>query len=296
MTSRDNPSFSDRRAILKAASAVLIGAGGGLLPFSTGQAATPFASNRLSIARRGALGPDGGRDVILIPGLASSPAIWNGLVAQLPGHRLHLVHIGGFAHLPAGPNASGPLLAPLVDELARYINTQGLVSPVLVGHSMGGMLAMMLALRTGSPVTRLMVVDMLPEGAAMIGGTSQGLGYLAEQLNGYFSGTRAGRQLLAQMVMETPGAEGSDPRVISQALAELAQTNLSPRLPLIRQSLNVVYALPADRDMAASQRQRYQAAYAKAPAAKLTGIGPSGHAVMLDQPARFAASVQQFLK
>ncbi len=295
MTSRECPRPTDRRSFLKGASGLVLSTGASLLPLPPSSAATPFVSKRLGITRRGAI-RTGGRDVILIPGLASGPAIWNGLVPLLPGHRLHLVHVGGFARKPAGPNSSGPLLTPLVEELARYINMESLTAPVLIGHSMGGILAMMLALRTSSPITRLMVVDMLPEGAAMIGGTAQGLGYLAEQLNGYFSGTKAGRQLLSQMVMETPGAEGSDPLVISQALTELARTNLTPRLPFIRQSMNVVYALPADQNMAASQRQRYQTAYASARTAKLTGIGPSGHAVMLDQPTRFAAIVSQFLK
>lgn len=274
--------------------AVVAAAAGGMFPAAEGRAA-PFALKRMTISRKGALGP-GGRDVILIPGLASGPAIWNGLAEKLPGHRLHFVHIAGFAHLPAGANATGPLLAPLTEELAGYVGGGALRAPCLVGHSMGGMLAMMLALRKDVAVDRLMVVDMLPEGAAMLGGTAQGLGYLAGQLNGYLTGTRAGRQLLAQMVMETPGAEGSDPQVIARALTELAQTNLTPRLPALGKPLHVVYALPADREMAANQRRRYEAAYATARTATLTGIGPSGHAVMLDQPARFAAAISQFLK
>jgi len=267
---------------------------GATLPVRESRAA-PAALKRMSISSTGTL-DRGGRDVILIPGLASGPAIWNGLAARLAGHRLHLVHIAGFAHLPAGPNASGPLLAPLTEELAGYMSSAALRAPCLIGHSMGGTLAMMLALRGDVAADRLMVIDMLPEGAAMLGGTAQGLGYLAGQLNGYLTGTRAGRQLLAQMVMDTPGAEGSDPQVIARALTELAQTNLTPRLPSLARPLNVVYALPADRDMAANQRRRYEAAYATARTATLTGIGPSGHAVMLDQPARFAAAVEDFLR
>lgn len=289
---QDNP---NRRDLMKMALGAMTLAGGSAFLPSIGMAAEPFTSRRMAITRRGGAAA-GGRDIILIPGLASGPAIWNGLAARLTGHRLHLVHIAGFAHRPAGDNGAGPLLTPLVDELVRYISVAGLRAPVLIGHSMGGTLAMMLALRQASPVQRLMVVDMLPEGAAMIGGTAQGMGYLARQLNGYFSGTKAGRQLLAQMVMETPGAEGSDPQVVAQALTELAQTDLGPRLPAIRQPMNILYALPADRDMAASQRQRFQAAYAPARTATLTGIGPAGHAVMLDQPTRFAAAVGEFLK
>ncbi|OYW85479.1 MAG: alpha/beta hydrolase [Sphingobium sp. 32-64-5] len=270
-----------------------IAAGAVTLPGSALGAA--FSSQRLAVTRQGVAGPKG-RDIVLIAGLASGPDIWKGLAARLSGHRLHLVHIAGFAHMPAGANAAGPLLSPLVEELARYLKSRAVHAPVVIGHSMGGTLAMMLALRRDMTVDRLMVVDMLPEGAGMLGGTAQGLGYLAGQLNGYLSGTKAGRQLLARMVMDTPGAEGSDPQVVAQALTELAQTDLTPRLAALTRPLKVVYALPADRDMAASQQQRYRAAYASARTASLTGIGPSGHAVMLDQPARFAEAVSIFLK
>ncbi len=255
----------------------------------------PFSSGRLQISRRGALGP-AGRDIVLIPGLASGPAIWNGLADRLPGHRLHLVHVAGFARLPAGANASGPLLTPLADELALYIRSRSLRAPVLIGHSMGGTLAMLLGLRPTPSISRIMVVDMLPEGAAMLGGTAQGFGYLAEQLSGYFTDTKAGRQLLARMVAETPGGRGSDPRVIARALTELAQTNLTTRLGAIRCPLEVVYALPADPDLQRQQRQRYRRAYARVRQEDLIGIGPSGHMLMLDQPQKFAATVARFLK
>lgn len=255
----------------------------------------PFSSNRLRITRRGTLGP-AGRDIVLIPGLASGPSIWNGLAGQLSGHRLHLVHVAGFAGLGAGANATGPMLSPLTAELARYISSRPMRQPTLIGHSMGGTLAMMLALRHSRAVNRIMVVDMLPEGAAMLGGTAQGVGYLASQLNGYFTGTKAGRQIFARMLMQTPGGQDSDPRVIAQALTELAEIDLTSRLKDIACPLEVVYALPAERDMATDQSRRYRQAYAKAPRASLVGIGPGGHMLMIDQPEKFASTVRKFLK
>lgn len=296
MNFRDSTS-ADRRMLLGLLAGSLATGLTGILPLPAAAAAAPasFSSRRLEVTRRGTPGPHG-RDIMLIPGLASGPSIWNGLIDRLPGHRLHLVHIAGFAGLAAGANADGPLLAPLTEELARYIRSRALRAPALIGHSMGGMLALMLGLRGSPAIDRIMVVDMLPEGAAMLGGTAQGFGYLADQLNGYFTGTRAGRQLLAQMVARTPGAEGSDPRVIAQALAELARTDLTPRLGGIRCPLEVAYALPADPQMQAQQRRRFQQGYARAPGASLTGIGPSGHMLMLDQPEKFAAAVRKFLK
>jgi len=288
MKSRNSMPTGRRALLVMLAGSLAAGLGPPMLRAAT----EPFTSERLRITRRGTRGPDG-QDIVLIPGLASGPAIWNGLAGRLPGHRLHLVHVGGFAGLAPGANAKGPLLTPLADELARYIRSQSLRAPVVIGHSMGGVLALMLASRGAPAIGRAMVVDMLPEGAAMLGGTAQGFGYLADQLNGYFTGTKAGRQLLARTVAQTPGAEGSDPQVIAQALTELARTDMTSRLGAVRCPLEVVYALAADREVQA--RQRYRQAYARARQAKFTGIGPAGHMLMLDQPEKFAAAVRVFL-
>lgn len=256
--------------------------------------AAAFSSPRLSIAVRGTRSA-GGRDILLVPGLASGPAVWNALLPQLPGNRLHLVHIAGFAGKPAGANARGPVFGPVAAELARYIRTQGLHSPALIGHSMGGLLALRLGLALPGTVSRIMVVDMLPDGSAMVGGTSSGLGYLAGQLNAYLTGTLAGRQILTRMV-EQNGGRGNDPQVVSQSLSDLAQTDLKPRLRTLHMPVTLAYALPADSQAAAERTRLFHAAYAGLPQARFAGIGPSGHMVMQDQPAAFARAVRRFLQ
>ncbi len=159
---------------------------------------------------------------------------------------------------------------------------------------MGGTLAMLLGLK--GLAGRVMVVDMLPAGAAMVGGTASGLGYLADQIGGYLTGTAAGRRYLGQMVAQTPGAKGSDPDVIAHALRDLANTDLGPQLPRLTVPLEVVYAIGSDREQAAAIASRFRTAYAPKKDALLRAIGPSGHMVMADQPARFHAALGDFLK
>src|SRR5688572_22962905 len=106
-----------------------------LLPiflFAHPATAKSFASDRISVTVTGS-----GADVVLIPGLSSSPEVWTGTIAAVPGYRYHLVKVAGFDGAPAGANASGPVLIPVADEIARYIKEAGLKSPALVGHSMG---------------------------------------------------------------------------------------------------------------------------------------------------------------
>lgn len=272
----------DRRALIGGALAA-----GGLMWGGTAQA-VPFASRRIAVTVRGS-----GRDVLLIPGLASGPGIWNGVLGAMTGYRFHLVQVRGFAGLAAEGNASGQLVQPLAEEIARYIMVSGLKRPAIVGHSMGGTLAMLLGLR--GVAGRVMVVDMLPAGAAMVGGTANGLGFLADQLSGYLTGTVAGRRYLAQMVGQAPGAKGSDPDVIASALRDLANIDLGPQLARLNVPLEVVYAVGADREQAAIIASRFRTAYAPKKDALLRAIGPSGHMVMGDQPARFHAALGSFL-
>lgn len=251
--------------------------------------AAGFASRRIMVTVRGS-----GRDVLLIPGLASGPGIWNGVTGQVPGYRWHLVQVRGFAGLAADANGSGPVVQPVADEIARYIAAAGLKRPAVVGHSMGGTLAMMQGVK--GVAGRVMVVDMLPAGAGMVGGTANGMGYLADQLSQYFTGTAAGRRYLAQIVAQAPGAEGSNPEVIATALRDLANTDLGPQLARIGVPMSVVYAVGADQAQSVEITRRFRAAYAAKKDAKLLPIGPSGHVVMTDQPTRFNAALGNFLK
>lgn len=272
----------DRRSLLCGAGAL---AAGWAMP----ALAADFASRRIMVTVRGS-----GRDVLLIPGLASGPGIWNGVTGQMPGYRWHLVHVRGFAGLAADANGSGPVVQPVADEIARYIAAAGLRRPAVVGHSMGGTLAMMQGIK--GLASRVMVVDMLPAGAAMVGGTANGMGYLADQLSQYFTGTAAGRRYLAQIVAQAPGAEGSNPEVIATALRDLANTDLGSQLGRIGVPMSVVYAVGTDQAQSVEITRRFRAAYAAKKDAKLMPIGPSGHVVMADQPTRFNAALGNFLK
>src|SRR5580658_2620432 len=101
-------------------------------------------------------------DVILIPGLGCSHDVWKAEAAKLSAHyRLHLVQIRGFSGYPAGANASGPLLEPIVTELAKYIE-DAKMHPAIIGHSLGGTLALMLADKHPQDVAKMMLVDTLP--------------------------------------------------------------------------------------------------------------------------------------
>lgn len=247
-----------------------------------------FASRRISVVAHGA-----GADVILIHGLDSSRAVWNGTVAAIPGYCWHLVQIAGFGGLAAGANANGPIVAPVAAEIARYAKWAGLDKPAVIGHSMGGTIALTQAIDQPQSLGRLMVVDMLPAPAALLG-LDSAMGGLFASLALSLGGGDPG--MVRSLTRALGGGEDSDDRVTANALRELAGLDLGPRLPRIATPLTVVYAEPpadvADPRLVAA---RYRSAYAAVRGARQVGIADSGHMVMLDQPARFAAAVRVFL-
>jgi pimeloyl-ACP methyl ester carboxylesterase len=115
-----------------------------------------FRSDRISVVTAGS-----GPDVVLIPGLSSSRDVWAQTVRTAPGYRYHLVQLNGFAGHPAPHDASAPVIASAAEEVARYIREERLQRPAVVGHSMGGTIALSVGARHNL-VSKVMVVDMLP--------------------------------------------------------------------------------------------------------------------------------------
>jgi pimeloyl-ACP methyl ester carboxylesterase len=258
-------------------------------------AAAPFKPTRISVAVRGS-----GPDVILIPGLSSSRGVWNGTVAAVPGYRYHLVQVAGFAGTPAAGNGSGRVAAPVADEIARYIAANRLGRPAIVGHSMGGSIAMMIGARHPGLAGRVMVVDMLPSPSRPFGVPPAAVKPLAKLIGGELAGTgrlRRDLQALAGRFGSPDWLQSrNDAGVVGRSVSELLSTDLTSELPRIRAPLTVVYACPAKLSYACGPVSRaFASAYSKRPGTRLVRIERSGHTIMQDQPAAFQAELRRFL-
>ena len=269
-----------------------------------------FASERLHVRVDGA---EGGRDIILIPGLSSSPEIWQGTVDHLgAGWRVHRIHIQGFAGAEPKGNATGPVAAPVAEEIARYITENKLDHPVVVGHSMGGTIGMMLAARHPDLVGKLMVVDMIPFMGAMFGPpgtTAESVAPIAEQVyQGMSTASPADYQTRAEATVTgmvnnaeaRPQVLGdtrnSDQQVSSAAYRELILTDLRPELSKITAPTEVVYVKFNDARMTPEITDMiYQTSFANLPGVTLKRIDDAAHFIFLDQPDRFNAELDAFL-
>jgi len=299
---------SGAAALLLAAAQPALAQDGHVNHAAHGHAHAAFASDRIHVAVEGQ-----GPDVIFIPGLSSSPAVWQGTVDHLAGrYRVHRIHVQGFAGAPAEGNATGPVAAPVAEEIARYIREQGLTKPAVVGHSMGGTMGMMLAARHPDLVGKLMVVDMIPFMGAMFGPpgtTAESVKPVADQV--YAGQSSAPReQYLTQAKAAVTGmikteaartgpladVETSDQQVSASAFRELIVTDLRPELGKITAPVEVLYVKFNDPRMTdAITDAIYQMSFSTLPGAKLKRIDDSAHFIMLDQPTAFYSDLDAFL-
>lgn len=291
-----------------------------LLPAAALAQTPPAPEARFSVVVEGA-----GPDVILIPGLSSPREVWDGVRAGLRAHhRIHLIQIRGFGE-PAGPNAEGPVLAPFVEALAAYIRDNHLSRPAIVGHSLGGLSALMIGARHPDLAGRILIVDALPfigtlfdpdatvasitpqatqMRAALVAQAGQaqpafdaptpdcaapGADPGTGGMTGRMSSSPAGRCLVAYW------GRRSDLRVVGRAMYDDMVTDLRPELARVTVPVTLLY--PQDDRMAPAAQIRavYEGAYRGTPHLTLVAIPGSFHFIMLDQPERFRAALEAFL-
>ncbi|MFK3820310.1 alpha/beta fold hydrolase [Pseudomonas sp. NPDC089407] len=267
----------------------------------------PVANERISVTVEGT-----GPDVILIPGLASSPEVWAGLASTLrQQHRLHLVQVAGFAGAPAVPAVDGRVVAPVAEAVADYIRSQHLQAPAIIGHSLGGEVALMLGARHPQQAGRLMVVDALPFYTLLINpaATAEAAAPHAVQFRDAMLAApaeqaeamqRTAIDRLAKTAAARPAvveaALRSDRRTVADATYELMTTDLRPELGRIQVPVEVVYAYDPSYGMpAASVDATFRSAYTGTPDIRFKRIDGSFHFVMLDQPQAFTEAVTEFL-
>lgn len=102
-----------------------------------------------------------GRTAILfLPGFACSGAVWDETLKSFGSrYTCHIFTMAGFAGAPAEEE---PVLTSWVDALAAYIRDKGLEKPIVIGHSLGGIMALLLSAQYPELVSRIVVVDALP--------------------------------------------------------------------------------------------------------------------------------------
>lgn len=249
-----------------------------------------------------------GSPIVLIPGLSTPRTIWDGVVPQLAAkHRVILVQVNGFAGDAPGSNLSPGVIDGAVADLHAYIAANKLTGAKIVGHSLGGLMALDLARLHPEDASALMIVDALPyvgdtilPGATVAQVEPQARA-MRDQITASYGKEVPGVDGMAATMAATPAAQakvaawmkGADSRVAAEALYEDLTMDLRPDMTAIKTPITLVYPISA-----AMPKERadpfYRAEYARAPNVTYVPVTGSAHFIMLDQPQAFAAALADF--
>lgn len=101
-----------------------------------------------------------GPPLIVLHGLFGSARNWAGHARSLSD--THHVYALDLRNHGSSERAATMTYAEMAEDVAGFIAEQGISSPIVMGHSMGGKVAMQLALSDPDSVSALIVVDIAP--------------------------------------------------------------------------------------------------------------------------------------
>ena len=249
-----------------------------------------------------------GDPLVLVHGLGGAAANWLALAPLLlPGRRLIVPELPG--HGGSSPLPAAPSLSPYADRLGLLLDHEGAAPAAVVGHSLGGAVALRLALRRPEAVSALVLAA-----AAGISSSTRSARY-ALTITGILKPGRkiaphrrrvARSALLKRLVFGRWGA--SDPAALPPELVEallagparhtdtvsaakaLVRDDLRPELEHVRCPVLVLWGardnqLPVDDAFDYARRLR----------AQLRVIADCGHLLIVERPAACADAITGFL-
>ncbi len=256
-----------------------------------------------------------GSPVILIPGLSSSGDVWDGTVAHLsPMYQCHVLTLAGYAGQPAWPGVDkGKFITSVEDELAAYIREQKLEKPVLIGHSLGGTVALHFSERYPDLAGRLIIVDSLPFLAGaffQVDSVAQSdpialkmkLAIKSESQQQYEQFVKSGastRNMVtgdAEFATVTKWGLASDKITVADSMYELLTLDARPKLGKIHEPALIFgtwAGLPGatSKEVASVFNDQYSGLKSK----QIVMASKERHFIMLDNPAWFYSQVDGFL-
>jgi pimeloyl-ACP methyl ester carboxylesterase len=251
-----------------------------------------------------------GRPMILIPGLYSSGQVWESTVNKYKAN--YECHVLTLAGLAGEPPINAPFLEKIRLGLADYIRSKRLRKPVVVGHSMGGFLALWLASKEPEMVGPIVVIDMLPflPAAQQPNATPDSMKSQAEMMRkGMLAQTPEQRRQMQLTVLQSMITDpsnvalaakwgaASDPNTAAQAMYEMFTTDLRPDLAHIKAPTLVIGTWVGLRQYATREQieKNFRAQYAGLAGYTFVMSEKAKHFVMLDDPAFLFKEMDSFL-
>ena len=271
---------------------------------------TVFDEAGLQVAKRGTHGTP----LVFIPGLSSGAWTWDATAERFArDHVVYVVTLPGFdGRPPAGPTPLASAEAAIVALLDR----QHIQRPVLIGHSLGGTLAIRLAEHHPDRFAGIVSVDGLPVFPRSETLTTDQRPAYAARVKATIPLDPAAYGAAQETYMNSPGgvldpivgkqlaakSGRSDPQSVAAYLADLLTAD--DRAGLGRITVPVLVVSPYDavdftyqgQTLAEADKTAYYETLMKGtPHVTVLSISPARHFVMFDQPMRLDALIDDFI-
>ncbi|MEM6903136.1 MAG: alpha/beta fold hydrolase [Pseudomonadota bacterium] len=243
-----------------------------------------------------------GPPLVILHGLFGQAKNWGGLTKRLArDFTVHAVDLRSHGGSPAGEPVNYPTMAA---DLIAYCQRHDLESPMVIGHSMGGKVAMWAALSAPTSMSRLVVADIAPVTY------DHAFGHYFQALKQIDLATLESRQaadaILASHIAEKP--------IRDFLLSNLARTNAGSwqwdiDLPSIEAGIDAITGWPTETpghftkptlflNGGASDYvtpDLHDQIIALFPAAEFVTMAGVGHWIHAEKPAEFLSEVTKFL-
>ncbi|HEX2586114.1 MAG TPA: alpha/beta hydrolase [Steroidobacteraceae bacterium] len=256
-----------------------------------------------------------GSPMVFIPGLNSASEVFTETCdAVKKEHTCHLLQLPGFAGQPSLESANSDFLNTMRDSVIHYIDSKKLKHVALVGHSLGGTLSLMIAIKAPQLVDKLVIIDALPFYAAVQNPatTADAMRPVAASIRNAMKeqAQDAYRQSAvnnlqgmtnnpARMPTLIKWLDGSDRNTTAQAMYDMMTTDLRQPIAAIQQPILVLGAWAAYKQYGSTKESTkavYAAQYAQAKNVTVEMADTSYHFISWDEPQWLVEQIRTFTK
>ena len=243
-----------------------------------------------------------GPPLVILHGLFGSSRNWASHARQLgKSHRVFTLDLRNHGDSPWAETMS---YREMADDVASFLKRHGLEGATVMGHSMGGKTAMLLALEQGDLVGRLIVVDIAP-----VPYSHTHLPYIEAMQAVDLStvGRRGEVDRLLENAVPEPGLRGF---LLHNLASEAGRLRWRINLDALGANMDDLIGYPDDLEglsyagptlflagaasdyVPAAQHSRIRGLF---PAAEIDAVADAGHWVHAEQPQAFLARIGAFL-
>ncbi|MCV9388882.1 alpha/beta fold hydrolase [Reichenbachiella ulvae] len=252
-----------------------------------------------------------GPDLIFIPGLTCDGAVWDETAAKLSNsYTCHVITLPGFAGKEAIDVSEG-FCPKMSTEIITY--AQGLDHPSIIGHSLGGFLALDMLSKEPALFDRAIIVDGLPFLAAVTNpyATEESMKEASKAIiaaqaqmseEQFVQQQRSTLQTMitAEEDIETAMQWGlaSDRATVNQAMYELYTTDLRDEMSQVKTPVLVLGAYIAYKQYGVTKEmtmKNFESQFALLEEVKIELSDKGKHFIMWDDPEFFMQQTEAFL-